>query len=93
MMSGNRAPAIEPVAVPFWTTAVTSQNYELEIPRRHSEGDPMAETSSASNNTLYFIVGGLVVIVAGVAFLYFGGHMPGSTAKTSITIEVPKITP
>jgi hypothetical protein len=53
----------------------------------------MAETSSASNNSLYFIVGGLAVIVAGVAFLYFGGHMPGSTTKTSITIEVPKITP
>jgi hypothetical protein len=53
----------------------------------------MAENSGASNNTLYFIVGGMVVVLAGIAFLYFGGHVPGSTTKTSITIEAPKITP
>ncbi len=53
----------------------------------------MAENTSASNNTLYFIVGGLVVIMAGIGFLYFGGHMPGSASKMSITIEAPKLTP
>lgn len=53
----------------------------------------MAENSGGSNNMLYFIVGGMVVVLAAVAFLYFGGHMPGSTSKTSITIEAPKVTP
>ncbi len=54
----------------------------------------MAESSSgSSNNTLYFIVGGLVVVIAGMAYLYFGGHMPGSASKMSITIEAPKVTP
>lgn len=53
----------------------------------------MAGNSSASNNTLYFIVGGMVVVLAGIGFLYFGGHIPGSATKTSITIEVPKLTP
>jgi hypothetical protein len=54
----------------------------------------MAENSSSStNNTLYFIVGALVVIVAGLAFMYSRGHMSGSTDKMSITIEAPKVTP
>ena len=54
----------------------------------------MAENSSGNNNnTLYFIVGALVAIVAGIAFMYSGGHMPGSTGKMSITIEAPKVTP
>ena len=54
----------------------------------------MADSSSGgANNMLYFIVGGMVVVLAGIAFLYFGGHMPGSASKTSITIEVPKVTP
>ena len=53
----------------------------------------MAENTNDSNNILYFIVGGLVVVIAGLAFLYFGGHMPGTTSKTSITIEAPKVTP
>jgi hypothetical protein len=54
----------------------------------------MSENSSGSNNNLlYFIVGGLVVVIAGIAFVYFGGHMPGSTSKTSITIEGSKVVP
>jgi hypothetical protein len=54
----------------------------------------MAEnTSSGGSNMLYFIVGGLVVVIAGIAFMYFGGHMPGSADKMSITIEAPKVTP
>jgi hypothetical protein len=47
-------------------------------------------TNSATNNTLYFIVGGLVVVVAGLAFMYFGGHMGDRTHKAEITIEIPK---
>jgi hypothetical protein len=50
-------------------------------------------TSSGSNNILYFIVGGLVVVIAGIGFLYFGGHLPGSAGKLSVTIEAPKTTP
>jgi hypothetical protein len=41
-----------------------------------------------SNNALYFIVGGLVVLVAVLAYLFLGGN--GDMAgDTDITIEVP----
>jgi hypothetical protein len=55
----------------------------------------MAENtdSGSSNNVLYFIVGGLVVIVAVFAVLYFNGGIPGMGGgdKTEITIEVPAL--
>jgi hypothetical protein len=47
-------------------------------------------TNGATNNVLYFIVGGLVVVVAGLAFMYFAGHIGGRTHKAEITIEIPK---
>jgi hypothetical protein len=51
----------------------------------------MAESSSSgSNNGLYFIVGGIVVVVGLMAFLYFGGHLPGQAGKVNVTIEAPK---
>ena len=51
----------------------------------------MAEnTNSATNNALYFIVGGLVVVVAVFAYMYFGGSMGDRTHKAEITIEIPK---
>lgn len=59
----------------------------------------MAESSnSSSNNGLYFIVGGLVVVVAVFTFMFLGGHMGslfggpmgGHSGKMSITIEAPK---
>lgn len=51
----------------------------------------VAENSnSTTNNTLYFIVGGLVVVVAGFAFMYFGGYVGDRTHKAEITIEIPK---
>ena len=50
----------------------------------------MSENAGGSNNTLYFIVGGLVVIIAALGYMYFGGHMPGTAEKMSITIEAPK---
>lgn len=54
----------------------------------------MAETTNGtggSNNGLYFIVGGLVVIVGLLAFLFFGGHIGSqSPAKLDIKIEAPK---
>ncbi len=57
----------------------------------------MAETTSGSggsNNGLYFIVGGLVVVVGILAFLFFGGHIGSrSPAKVDIRIEAPKTAP
>jgi hypothetical protein len=51
----------------------------------------VAENSNSStNNALYFIVGGLVVVVAGFAFMYFGGYVGDRTDKAEITIEIPK---
>jgi len=44
--------------------------------------------SGNSNNGLYFLVGGLVVVVGIIAFVYFDGGLPG-TEKTNITIEAP----
>ena len=42
-----------------------------------------------SNNALYFIVGGLVVVVAVIAFLYFNGDLGGGSDTTNVTIEAP----
>jgi len=51
----------------------------------------VAENSnSGTNNALYFIVGGLVVIVAVFAFMYFGGYMGDRSHKAEIAIEIPK---
>jgi len=50
----------------------------------------MAESSNASsNNGLYFLVGGLVVVGV-IAFMYFGGLAGGHTGKLEISIEAPK---
>jgi hypothetical protein len=46
-------------------------------------------TEGGGTNGLYFLVGGLVVVVGIIAFVFFGGEMPGSSDKTSITIEAP----
>jgi hypothetical protein len=51
----------------------------------------MAESSNASsNNGLYFLVGGLAVVVGVIAFMYFGGLAGGHTGKLEISIEAPK---
>jgi hypothetical protein len=47
-------------------------------------------TNSGTNNALYFIVGGLVVVVAVLAYMYFGGHLGDRGHKAEITIELPK---
>lgn len=50
----------------------------------------MVDTEArGSNNMLYFIVGGLVVVVAVIAFLYFNGDIPGNSDTTNVTIEAP----
>ncbi len=46
-------------------------------------------TEGGGTDGLYFVVGGLVVVVGIIAFVFFGGEMPGLTDKTSITIEAP----
>jgi hypothetical protein len=54
----------------------------------------MAEGSnSGSTNGLYFIVGGLVVIVGVFAYVFLGGrHEATSTGKLDVTIQTPKTT-
>jgi len=54
----------------------------------------MAETTNGSgggHGGLYFIVGGLVVIVGLLGFLLFGGNIVGSgPSKVDVTIQAPK---
>ena len=47
----------------------------------------MAENSSGSSNSgLSFVVGGLVVVVAIGAFLFYGGYVGGHSSKTTTDI-------
>jgi len=51
----------------------------------------MAEdASSGTSGGLYFIVGGLVVAVGVLAFIFMGGHLPGQSGKVDVKIEAPK---
>ena len=51
----------------------------------------MAEGTNGPGGGLYFIVGGLVVVVGVLAFVFFGGHLGGrSPAKLDVTITSPK---
>jgi hypothetical protein len=47
---------------------------------------------SSSNTFLAFIVGGLVVVVGIVAYLYFGVHVIGPKATSTTTIVAPNTT-
>ena len=52
----------------------------------------MAEESRGGNGGLYFVVGGLVVVVALGAFLYSGGNFGSLGSKTTTkqtTISAP----
>ena len=54
----------------------------------------MADGTSTGNGMLYFIVGGLCVVVAVGGFLLFGAGMPGAKteAKTvNVNVELPKV--
>lgn len=52
----------------------------------------MAEApAGGSNNILYFIVGGLVVVAGIVGFMYFNDGLPGMGDNTEINIEVPAL--
>ena len=56
----------------------------------------MAENTSSGGNGLYFIVGGLVVIVGLGAYAYTGGHFGGRHAGgggTTTTTEQTTTTP
>ncbi len=52
----------------------------------------MAEASEGSGKGLYFIVGGMVVVLGFLAFMYFGGrtggpfHMGGGSSTTERTV-------
>jgi hypothetical protein len=50
----------------------------------------MAESNGGNTGGLYFIVGGLVVAVGVLAFIFMGGHFPGQTGKVDVKIEAPK---
>lgn len=53
----------------------------------------MADNDSGNNNNgLYFLVGGLVVVVGIIAFVYFDGGVPGTTEQTNVTIEAAPTT-
>lgn len=49
---------------------------------------PETPAGRGSQNTLFFIVGGLIVLVGVIAWVVFGGEMPGGD-QTDITIEAP----
>jgi hypothetical protein len=49
---------------------------------------PPEPAGRGSQNTLFFIVGGLIVLVGIVAYVVFGGKMPGGD-QTDIIIEAP----
>jgi len=54
----------------------------------------MAENSGGSGGGLYFIVGALVVIVAVIGFVAFGGHVPrGGSGSAPGKIELNATTP
>ena len=50
----------------------------------------MASDSGSGNGALYFIVGGLVVVVGVIAFFVFGQPGFKSNNGPSIKIELPK---
>jgi hypothetical protein len=52
----------------------------------------MADNDGGNNNGLYFLVGGLVVVVGIIAFVYFDGGAPGTTEQTNVTIEAAPTT-
>ena len=52
--------------------------------------DGLAFVSQRKVLPLYFIVGGLVVAVGVLVFVFMGGHIPGQPAKVDVKIEAPK---
>jgi hypothetical protein len=53
--------------------------------------DHTERSSGNSNNALYFIVGGLVVIAGIFLFLYTNGHI-GGTDDVNVNVEAPAAT-
>ncbi|SFQ96158.1 hypothetical protein [Poseidonocella sedimentorum] len=50
----------------------------------------MAEKTSGSSNALAFVVGGLVVVVGILAYLFLGGDVPAAE-EPDIQIELPDL--
>ena len=48
------------------------------------------DANGGNNGGLYFIVGGLVVAVGVLVFVFMGGHLPGQPGKVDVKIEAPK---
>jgi hypothetical protein len=51
--------------------------------------DMAEDANSGSNNVLYFIVGAMVVVLAGLTFMFFNGNF-GGRSKVDVTIQAPK---
>lgn len=53
----------------------------------------MAENTSSGggNASLAFIVGGLLVVVAVIAFFVFSGGMPGAKKDINVDVNLPKV--
>lgn len=51
--------------------------------------DNIERDSGNSNNALYFIVGGLVVIAGIFLFLYTNGSIGGGASDVNVNVEAP----
>ena len=52
----------------------------------------MADNGGGSNAFIGFILGGVVVVVAILAFVVYSGGFGSKTTTSTIKIEVPKVT-
>src|ERR1700686_3403578 len=57
---------------------------------RDKERDVAEDSNSGASGGLYFVVGGLVVAVGVLVFVFMGGHIPSHSGKVDVTIEAPK---
>jgi len=62
----------------------------LELRVRDKERDMAEDSNSGASGGLFFIVGGLVVAVGVLVFIFMGGHIPSQPAKVDVKIEAPK---
>jgi hypothetical protein len=52
----------------------------------------MANNTDSGNSALSLIVGGLLVVVVVLGFLFYNGKFPGQTgSSTSISVEAPSM--
>ena len=54
------------------------------------ESQSAGNTNSGTNDVLYFIIGGLVGVVAGLIYMCFGSQLGDRGHKAEIALELPK---